>query len=210
MRAEVEVETVLRALCDVGRPLMLNWMGLDSCIAACRVGKAVLRRMRIHSSPLAVKVAAFNAKGHEFMLDGHPEWVKEQRDGAYALGAGYGPGPRSDAWNGHLVLVVGSSHLLDLSGDQLSRPAHGISVGPFFAPLPTQGFAALSEFIVWRNPGGGAVVYEADPENDAWKLAPDWDLERWMPLVEEVHRAVVDALATGCVNGWTHCAEAMP
>lgn len=207
MKDPAMVENVLQTLCDVGRPLMLTQMGLDSCIASCRIGMDVLRRMGIHSSPLAVSVAAFNAKGHEFMLDGHPEWVKEKRDGAYALGAGYGRGPRSDAWDGHLVLIIGSSHLLDLSADQLARPAHAIRAGPFFAPLPKGGFYALSERIVYANPNGGVVVYDADPRNAAWRTAPDWNRERWAPLTGEIHRAVQAALATGCPAGWQHCGE---
>lgn len=200
-------EPILRALCDVGRPLMRKGgLGLDSCIASCRIGMDVLRRFGVHSAPLAVKAAAFNATGHQFMLDGHPEWVKERRDGAYALGAGYGPGPRSDAWNGHLVLIVGSSHLLDLSADQLARPAHGIHVEAMVAALPKHGLFAPTDRIVAINPRGGAVVYEADPRNAAWRAAPDWNRERWSSLTDQVERAVRNAVA--CPSEWAHCQEA--
>ena len=175
---------ILEALCARARPIILKYASIDSCIASTRIGMEVLRRLKIQSSPLAVKVVAFNKKGSEFMLAKHPEWVREQKDGAYGVGIGHGHG-KGTGWDGHLVLIVrdGTRYLLDLSIDQASRPQHGIVLTPFYTPY-------TGEPLTLEIPNGGAIIYETEPDNKEWKQAPDWNLKRWSNAVEEVLEAL--------------------
>ncbi len=175
----------LETLCRVGRPTILgHGISVDSCIASTRIGVEALRRIGIAAGPTAVKVAAFNKEGHRAMVAGHPEWVREQRDGAYGIGIGYptdGPG-----WDGHLVITVERKWLLDLSIDQASRPEHGIVLKPFFT---RRAFTSKGVMLL-RIPDGGALRYELDPDNKAYKHAPDWRLTKWGPIVKEIVAAI--------------------
>jgi hypothetical protein len=180
-------QSVLNALCDVGRPIILRYVSADSCISSCNIGVQVLRQFNIRSHPIAVKFAAFNQKAHEFLLAGHPEWAKQERDGAYGVGAGYGHGPSDDAWDGHLVLVVRGRYLLDLSADQASRPNRGIHITPLWFILPVGG--GFVRKIALTNEKGGTVSYEPDPANTSWRVAPDWK-RSWDEPVREVTAAV--------------------
>ena len=187
-RMVVDTDVVVDALCRVGRPIILRYASPDSCIASCRIGMDVLRMFGIRSHPIAVKAAVFNQKGHEFMDSGHPDWVRQGRDGAHSVGIGYG-GPDPRKWDGHLVLLVRGRLLLDLSIDQAARPDKGIYLHAFRTVLPT-GFLEQGSGLVVQNPEGGTISYELNLGNRSWKFAPDWREGRWDDVTHLVTVAV--------------------
>lgn len=186
----MKLDNALDFLCTKGREAILKVARKDSCIGSCRVGMDTLRRLGIPSTPLAVKVAVFNAKAAEFMAQNKADWVREQRDGAYALGIGYpNEAVELDRWNGHLILLVGE-YMVDLSIDQTARPEKGIQIRPFYAKLAEYLSGGLQVLVL--NPQGGTILYEPNPGNAEWKGTPDWDGPRW----ESISKALAQEFKT--------------
>lgn len=188
MPDESYVLDILDSLVHVGRPILLQYFSLDSCIASSNVSRQILWAHHIYAEAAPVKAYVVNAKGDEFLRKGHPEWVKGMRDGAYAVGVGYG-GPNPDKWDGHLVLVVDHRYLVDMSGDQFARPEYGIEVKPFYARLDGVDLTGRKSRLALGLPNGGVLLYEGDPDNQLFRRAPDW-LRPYREVVRDVSKAL--------------------
>lgn len=195
---------------------------VNTCIASTLIGAHALGRFDIKATPTSVWVEAINAKAYRLREAGvHPsQWPGD------AWSVGIRPGMRATdvvadhrgadgkphGWDGHLVLVLrrgpGTPRtLIDLTADQLDRPARAINVGgPVFMDIPAGapwtpqdplstvmgGRDELSDptanptaLTYWPAPPGA-------PESRAWKTAPD---TRWLsdPAEPEV-AAIIDAV----------------
>lgn len=188
MLDETYVSDILDSLCHVGRPVLLQFFRLDSCIASSNVVRQVLASYHVYSEAVPVKAYVVNAKGDEFLRQGHADWVREKREGAYAVGVGYG-GPDPDAWDGHLVLIVDHRYLLDMSADQLARPQYDILVTPLIAKVDGVDLSRPKSRLALGLEKGGVLLYEGDPDNQLFRRAPDW-----MRPYRDVVRALSETL----------------
>jgi hypothetical protein len=151
----------------------------NSCILTTRVGLGVLERYGVKARAQAVTAVAFNREGWELASQNVPpsEWP----DSAWAVGT-EGTGktdPETNAWDGHLVLVVRNPNrtrtLIDLTADQLDRPARGLPVpGPVFMDLPPVWTPDDPRFT-FTGPSQEAIIsYRPQAKAGNWQDTPDW------------------------------------
>jgi hypothetical protein len=165
----------------------------DTCVLATRIGMDALRQVRIKSAPRAVSVIASTSAHDRLVREGRFAEAALGAEGAWSVGVGIrnpnNPKPaKAGKWDGHLVLIVEREWLVDLSADQFNRPHKGINVpGPIVARFKP-GALTASGSLATRSPDGSTTVrYKADPENAAWKIAPDWNTpEKVSAFVEKV------------------------
>jgi hypothetical protein len=186
-------ERVIEALVRTARPLMLRGVGtlayrLDSCIAACRIGTLALAEFGVQSHTIGVSYVLLNAAyRRQVAEDGKPpDSADDYREGVHTMGMGM-------TWDdemGHFGIAVGARLLLDLSIDQMHRPAKDIEFyEPMVATMPARWKRGDERF--WTHTDAYSIGIQAEPENKNFLRSNDWLLrERYEPFV----RATVDAM----------------
>lgn len=152
----------------------------NSCILSTRIGLAVLDRYGINARAQAVIVGAFNREAWHLVDQQVPtdQWPAS----AHSVGI-YGSGvsdPVTRSWDGHLVVMVRNPSrtrtLIDLTADQLDRPAKGIDVGgPVFMDLPAMWTPHdPSCTVVGADEAPTILMYRPLMKAGDWKQSPDW------------------------------------
>jgi hypothetical protein len=164
------------------------------CIAGVRICIDVFKQSNIAVKPLSVKTFAWNEIYHQQGISlGRLPLVSECIPGAYALGLGVGV-PGLNEWSGHLVAVFGGGTLLDLTLDQVARPAHSIYLPPFFIRDVNRRFLQGDKIIELRvSEGPTYFTYKAFPDDHSYDRAPLWMDRR---VTAPVVRAITDRLFT--------------
>jgi hypothetical protein len=185
---------LLSELCNVARPIILERFRPDSCIVSTRIAIDVLDYFGIKAKALPVKLGAYNPLAWESVEKGvEPDW----NGGAWGVGIGTASPiaftrQSPSGVDGHLVALVEDTTLLDLSIDQASRPAKGITLAPYFGAIRPENLAGFEEGegLVFRVDGDCRIVYWRHPERFHLQ-APDWtDRSRRKDLVGRIIRAV--------------------
>jgi hypothetical protein len=109
-----------------------------------------------------------------------------------ALGIGFGRDDRQErpGWDGHLVAILESTVLVDLTLDQASRPEKNIVLHPGWSVVPTSFLAGRD--MAQCDMNGSRVSYSAMPADRSFTSAGDWTariLDRLDPIAR-VMRAV--------------------
>lgn len=146
----------------------------QSCIASCRVGLDVLRSFEVVARPEAVRYDVYSPEAFLWRLAGLP-WPPPAGRVLRVRGTGTFDDTR---WDGHLVLILATGWLVDLSLDQASPPDQMLTLAPAVGPLP----AGVTD--PWHAPGAGlfvrddGIVIHYQPMTDAptegWREAIDW------------------------------------
>lgn len=184
---EIQAAAMCALLVRAAPPIFAQRFGPRCCINATRVGMDALRRFRVESFPLPVKVAAFSPKAAEKVVAGKP-LTREEGEWMVLLGDGSSV-PDDEGYDGHLVLMVARRFLVDLSIGQVSRPERGIEAGPFWMDVGRD-FVRQGAERAFRSKQGTLLSYKCAPERGAWKDTPGWHPKRNEPVLLEV----VDAL----------------
>jgi hypothetical protein len=191
---------VIAGLCEFARPIMLEKVRPDSCIAMTRVGVEVLNHFGYVAAPLNVEALVVNAEYHRRLEAGliAPDRLPTDADfaaGAWGIGIGLEEHMRELATQGvnpagHVVAVVGA-FLVDLSLDQASRPEKGINLEPHCFEFDADVYAGAT--WTYRINGGEAFVeYKLRPDLESWRDSPDWrlGLKRYRSEIGRIIRAV--------------------
>lgn len=162
-----------------GRALVLEQFSPKSCIVSTRVAIEVLKAHGIPAYPLATRIEALNAQAVKDSEAG----ATEPSLGSWIVGVeGTGEwSPTENSWDGHLVAVftdAKSEVLLDLSADQIARPAKGIHAEPLAFRLTGKWPAG------WLWPNGSAIAYKP-VRSRSYRQSSNWtDRRAWGPIVE--------------------------
>lgn len=170
----------------------------NNCILSTRVGLDVLTHYGLTAKPQPVRVVAWNEEGYRLYARQVPpsQWP----DSAWAVGIeGTGASDKNfGGWDGHLVVLLRNPSrkrtLIDLTADQLDRPAKGIRIGgPLFmdlTPVWTPGDMLFAHY--GQSPSMTIVGYEPQVNAGNWRSAPDWsDAEETNTVLV---KAVIDVL----------------
>jgi hypothetical protein len=194
---------VVDAYAEVARPLMLEHMRPESCIAATRITVDVLAVYDVPARPCRVILSLHNRAWMELAERlGRPPTIDEQVGGpAWSVGVGV-PGEPDDPrivqrqvhapWDGHLVaLALSDTVLLDASIDQASRPQHDLEIPPSVLAMGVpEGFTDGKAQVVGERRNGAVVAYSYRAEGPSWEDAPDWDPQRWGQVELAIIRAM--------------------
>ena len=167
-------DELLLALPQVVAPVVEHWQPEPlSCVLNCKVALDALARFGVKAAPLCVDVGAFNAQAWRLYNADVPvdQWPAD----AYSIGtdAGLPVDPANGKWSGYLVLIAGD-RLIDVSLDQLSRPAYGIVLEPRTVGFQTGWGKDGDQLGVEIPPRGVMVKYVVNATADTWRRAPDW------------------------------------
>jgi hypothetical protein len=191
---------VIAGLVVHARPIMLEQVRPDSCIAMTRVGCEVLNHFGYVAAPLNVEALIVNREYHRRLEAGliAPDRKPTDEDfaaGAWGIGMGLEEHMRQLATQGvnpagHVVAVVGA-YLVDLSLDQASRPEKGINLAPHCFEFDGDVYAGAC--WTYRINGGEAFVeYQLRPDLETWRDSPDWrqGLKRYRSEIGRIVRAI--------------------
>lgn len=157
------------------RPAISKGLGgeVDHCILFTRIAVDVCRQRGVRARPLPVSV--------EITTDADPEaLVLLGVEGRIPEGA------PEDFWDGHLVAILESRLLVDLSIDSISRPDLGVEPEPFMTEVPQEFASGGTVDLVVR---GGRARYHAHPERKDYR-----DLPAWQPGPQRKVAEMADAL----------------
>lgn len=164
------------------REVTLAFAVENSCILSTRVGLTVLEHFGVKARAQPVTAAAYNEEGWRLASNRVP--VSQWPQTAWAVGIeGSGiSNSETRAWDGHLVLIVSNPSrtrtLIDLTADQMDRPARGIHIGgPVFMDIEGMWTPKDPRFTLWGEEEGAArtiVMYRPQVTAGSWKDAPDW------------------------------------
>jgi hypothetical protein len=178
----------LDEVAQAARAAVLESFRPDSCIATTRVTIDVLAYFGYTGQPLAVKTAVFNQHAWRLLHAGVPvsEWPPE----AHSIGIGGAGQHRPGRWDGHLVAVT-TTHMIDGSLDQMSRPARGIILpGPGVFEIPAGRRGASPGTLTFRRGDGTVIMYEPIPD-DLWRRSVNWSAK-----TPDIRRAIGTAIRT--------------
>ena len=175
-------ERALEALRAVAWPILRKRFRPDCCIAATKVGLAVLRAFGVAGGPW--ETIAFAGNG-SFMT-----WSEAGQQGDPPADARFvavdpdRPAPNG-GYNGHLVItgkVRGRGYLLDLSAPQLDRPDKAIRVPePILLRADDRG-----EIGPLKLEAGAVLLYEPHPKaRGEFEAAKDWTVHAWRQAVHD-------------------------
>jgi hypothetical protein len=139
----------------------------DSCIASTRVLIDVLDYFGVVARPVPMRVLAFNAEAYPLFTGG--VGVADWPDSAWSVGIAASGKHKPGRWDGHLVAFT-STHLLDASLDQMSRPARGIKLTGGAFRLPSEHDSAV---LQWQRTDGVVLIYERIEDN-YWRRSGNW------------------------------------
>lgn len=181
----MDSQRIAAALCNVGRPMILQDASADSCIASTKIAMEVFEHFGYAPQAIGVKAVVANRMLAEVLDSGAATLTDETSwpPGAWCVAMGFGDEGR------HVVCVV-DDLMLDLSLDQSSRPAKGIE-------LSASTFRIVPEFLGGEPMGfshnGTAIVYSRTFNDGWWKKSPNWQ-NRDAPLRKKVVGAVIRAV----------------
>lgn len=191
--------------------LITDLLGLDCCIEGTRLVTEVYRQFGVQAEPLVVQLSAWNdnyVKKVELvgrLPDTHEEreaWFKE---GCWSVGCGFMIERTADGshlqrdkkrWAGHLIAVVGNEEKygFDLTAEQISRPQHGVKLGPLFFEAEDSFLSGRREALMavdQEGRGPALVIYKSEPAKMTYLETGGWNRKREMrPLIEEMVRRV--------------------
>lgn len=173
----IETPDLLDALCAEVRPRILREFRPDSCLVSTATAIDVLAYFGVEAVPVECEAYAGNRLAREAMaLGDEPDWAA----GAWTVGivSSYDDLPlRSNGWpGGHLVAVV-DGYLVDLSADQIARPAKSILVSPLVVPLAPGEWSERGDVVSVRlDLGAGLSYLRTDPPERSYRSARDWSV----------------------------------
>lgn len=147
----------------------------NACILAARVGAEALRYFGVRVQVEPVSLGVLNAKLFAQMEAGVDPADIDWSDGSWGVGINPDMLPTSTGpgWNGHLVLVVDKTMLMDLTLPQVNRPKFDIVLDPLIAKLDWEGFRRGERQGFSMN--GCLVEYRRRSDLSAsFRGAPDW------------------------------------
>lgn len=181
---------LVEALAEVARPIIRDhYPDVGACIEATKIGVAVLADVGVPAAPITVQTVAYNPAAAQ-LLRTNPDGLQAAMAaadpgdlaGPWLVGVGMrGQRPvAQDRWPGHLVIGVRRHGLVvDLTVDQASRPARGMTLGPAVFAVPpddlwwsggvTHGFQA-------GDTGQCVLAVTAHPADMSYRVTPGW---RW-------------------------------
>jgi hypothetical protein len=169
-----EVE-LFDALVSVARPAIRTSFSADSCIASTRIGLDVLSYFGITGQPLPVCLVAANSAANTLVVVGGEPIAEPTVPGAPAHMVTVGTG--TGEWSpGHLVIAIPTLQvLIDLSLDQASRPAYGLTLRPTWWHIPRPEFWNDTEpQITLARADGVTLTYHRHPEEREFARSPNW------------------------------------
>jgi hypothetical protein len=167
----------LAAFAEVARPLMLQFMPPNSCVACARIAIEVLTRFGLRAYPLPVQFVCSNDRT-AYMAGVDPP--------AHAIRLHDAELP----WRGHVVVGVWREHeedwwLIDPSFDQASAPDHGMPIPPtilVIAMTPDVEPRYAHVVAEFTNP---RVNVEYMPLDDySFTDSPAWERDYLLPVVQ--------------------------
>lgn len=173
-------EAVLAGLSSVSWEILRKTLRPDCCVAATRIGIAVLKRFGIEGKPLNTYARAFNKLYMDWITSGEQARGQPPSDAARFVeidtdDTDHDPTKRH-RFAGHLIItgkVRGQVFLCDLTAQQFHRPDKAIII-------PGGTFRLKAEPILptlLALPEAGGLLYQEHPRPDLrWEDAPDWAL----------------------------------
>lgn len=182
------LEQRLIAFSEIAKEELVR-VGLGAeCLAAGKISVEVLRQAGLVARPLTVAARVLNAEyvNHVQRLRRLPN-SGEDWPGAYAVGIGY---QSAREWAGHLVVIVASEYLLDLTLDQAARPEHNLDLPPFLVWRVEEEFLSGNALVELRfgDLMSTYVSYKAYPDDRSFTSAPLWNTAELKPAMERVSR----------------------
>jgi hypothetical protein len=179
---------LLAAYQELARPLLLDWMLPNGCIAATRVTLDVFAYFGVVGRPLVVQADVFNPRfAALFAKLKRPPTEQEALacSDVYLVTIGYPRDgearqvdPDSTMWCGHLVALLtlqdGRHMLVDPTLDQAARPDHDIAVPGVVLTQVPPAFVKYQEAHPHVLPGGVVVRYAPRRAFEPYHHAPDW------------------------------------
>ena len=182
----------------VSRPIIREHFGAASCVASTRIAIEAFSAFGLPAEPLVARIFIDNAilcRLQETNPNPSAADFRQWEDrGAYGVEVGklcdFGR-CANGWWNGHLVAMVGGTHIVDASADQVNQPAKGIVlpgvlVLPLPGPLPSQ--QSLIQTIA---PDGTRIAYEFHPHNRSFRQTQSWHLSA---VAGEVAQTIIGAM----------------
>lgn len=205
--------SVLDALVEVARPIILEEFNLDSCIATTRIGIDVLDYFGIKATALPISAVVFNKEALDLLTSGTSmEDLKaimaaipiDEPGGPWSIGVGAGGPLKHNDWAGHLIATIPeASTIIDLSIDQASRPHKNFTLVPYHAVLDEDDWWSGKEpMATFSNADGCYLLLDRRvPDPVGYLSSPNWkrtsNVEGGKPfkaLTGRIIRAVKDAL----------------
>jgi hypothetical protein len=164
-----------------------GWRDDRNAIACTRVAAGLLERFGHTAVPVSVAVMVLSK------LCADTDGRQGHCVGTLGTGRIDPHGPNGGVWDGHLLLLVDGTWLLDIAAPMFDRPAHDIDVPePMCWRLPDTAFGRVLEdgdrlFTVRRD---GSVVRYAVNGHTMWQQTPDWTgrHDRFAAAVDEAAR----------------------
>ncbi len=191
--------------------LITDLLGMDCCIEATRLVTEVYQQFGIQAEPLVVLLTAWNDKylqkveEYERLAQSHEEREAWFADGAWSVGCGFMIERRADGshidrdkkrWAGHLIAVVGNEkkYGFDLTAGQISRPQHGVKIGPLFFEAEDSFLSGRQEALLTLDQEGrdpALIIYKSEPTKTSYLETGGWHRKKELqPLVEEMVRRI--------------------
>jgi hypothetical protein len=202
-RHEVEL---LDALVIMARPAILAVFSTDSCIASTRIGLDVLAYFGITGQPLPVRLVATNPAATTLVTVGTEptgEPTRPAAPGRMVLGTSTGQ------WNpGHLAIAIPTLQvLIDLSLDQASRPAYGLTLRPAWWHIPQAEFwNDTNPQITLARADGVTLTYHRYPQEREFAQSPNWrrtssNTPRGPAVFRQITAAIIRGMKAGASSG---------
>jgi hypothetical protein len=161
-------DRICKLLCKYGRPEILKWFKVDSCVASTKVVIKVLNHFKIGARPQACLFEVMNPKFVELFdaKSGYPQSREESQawlaQGAYSVAI-------DNTGLSHIVAIVLDSMLIDLSLDQAHRPHKGIILKATGGLLPAD---FMSQGVCYAD--NGCRITYCPIQNEAFRKSNDW------------------------------------
>lgn len=163
------------------RPVLLEYMRKDGCIAAARVTLDVLNFFGLPAEPIVVEVVLINQalRALRERLGRMPSLQEQQTLDPTCWGVGVGQeDTEGPGWAGHLVTLVSPapeySVLLDPTLDQADRPHKQIIAPPVVLCAVGPEFLAGTHELAGEIQLGGKAAYHRRLTYEPYETSPDW------------------------------------
>ena len=180
---------ICELLCDYGRPEILKWFKVDSCVASTKVAIKVLNHFKIRARPQACLFEVMNPKFVE-LFDAEGGYPQSREEGQVWQDQGAHSVAIDGTGLGHVVAIVASSMLVDLSLDQAHRPHKGITLKATGGILP---FNFMTHGVCYADNGCRITYFPI--QNEMFRKSNDWRQGyRTGPVCKDIIRKIQQSL----------------
>lgn len=189
----MSVEEIIARYAEVARPLILQFTGPHSCIAAARTTIECLRLFGVPALALPVRWSVYCREKNFAYVSGLDPETKAKAQNAAAVFIDQGT---PSTWDGHLVVVAGTGskrYLIDASFDQASAPEYGVTIHPMVLVVPindaTIPSGSIAATLQLQAETGEIMEVDYVPSGDhSFESAPAWGTDHLQILIALICR----------------------